>query len=137
MASEKLRLRTDVIISCINGRNPPLLEFVKSLEGGEIEDKDMMALASATDPPQYVMRNLEAPIPPSEMVIPNHQSYLAGHTKLSASYSTDWPTADSEQNLFGEHHPMGFKSNSFPLLQGSEYGEPHYGATPNKHFRDV
>tara|TARA_R110000824_G_scaffold214839_3_gene401110 strand:+ start:8008 stop:11346 length:3339 start_codon:yes stop_codon:yes gene_type:complete len=126
MASEKLRLRTDVIISCINGRNPPLLEFVKSLEGGEIEDKDMMALASATDPPQYVMRNLEAPIPPSEMVIPNHQSYLAGHTKLSASYSTDWPTADSEQNLFGEHHPMGFKSNSFPLLQGSEYGEPHY-----------
>mgnify|MGYP003632690960 CR=1 FL=1 len=126
MSDEKLRLRTDVIVSCINGRNPPVSDFVKALENEEITDKDKMALLPVSEPAQYAMRDLEAPLPPSEMVIPTYQSYLAGHSKLSSSYATDWPTADAENNLFGEHHPLGLKSNSFPLLRGSEYGEPHY-----------
>ena len=43
MSDEKLRLRTDVIVSCINGRNPPVSDFVKALENFGIETRPIIS----------------------------------------------------------------------------------------------
>ena len=123
--TDHVKLRTDVVLSCIMGQRPPLTEYLLSLNGNEVTKQDMAALAMANPDTPYAMKDLESPMPPSEMVIPDHKDYLAGHTKISTSYATDWPIAGAD-NRFGEHHPFGMKSNCCPLLHGSAWGEPHY-----------
>ena len=126
MTDEMVRLRTDVVLSCISGKEPPLYDYLKSLDGMRLTKQDMAALSIAAPVSPYSMKDLGSPALPSEMVIPqNYRSYLAGHTKLSNSYLADWPLANAD-NRFGEHHPFGMKSNSCPLLHGSAWGEPMY-----------
>lgn len=118
--------RTNVVLSCIIGLEPPVVEYLNSLNGEQFTKADMAALATASGTEPYSMRDLDEPIPPSEMVIPeDYESYLAGHSKISTSYATDWPLPDAE-NRFGEHHPFGMTSNSCPLLHGAAHGEPEY-----------
>ena len=123
--SDQVRYRTDVVLSCIIGKEPPISNYIKSLDGNEITKQDMAALAMSAPSSPYVFRELEGSLLPSEMVIPDHKDYLAGHTKVSTSYATDWPLAH-ESNRFGEHHPFGANSNCCPLLHGLQWGEPQY-----------
>jgi len=126
MNDELVRLRTEVVLSCVNAQNPPFDEYLSVLKDSEITKQDMAALAMMADSPPYSMRNLGSPMSPSQMVIPQeYQKYLAGHTKLSTTYLNDWPMAEQD-NRFGEHHPFGMKSNSCPLLHGAAWGEPLY-----------
>ena len=127
MSSEQIRLRTDVVLSSNMGVKPPLIEYLSALDNNEITKQDIAALSTAVvEESPYTMRDLEQPIPPSEMVIPqNLQEYLAGHTKVATSYLSDWPVA-SPDNRFGEHHPFGMKSNCCPLLHGAAHGNPEY-----------
>ena len=124
--SDITKLRTEVVLSCIKGLEPPAVEYLESLNGSAITKQDMAALSMMSSPPPYSMKDLGQPLPVAEMVLPpDYQSYLAGHTKLSTTYLSDWPIADST-NRFGEHHPFNPKSNSNPLLHGGAWGEPHY-----------
>lgn len=123
--SDQVKLRTDVVLSCIIGKSPPVSEYLKTLDGAEITKQDMAALAMSAPESPYTMRDLEGALLPSEMVLPDYKDFLAGHTKVSTSYASDWPMA-SEGNRFGEHHPFGSNSNCCPLLHGSAWGEPHY-----------
>ncbi len=126
MTEDLSRKRTDVVLSCIIGLEPPVVGYLDSLNGQPFTKADMAALASASGVAPYSMRDLNEPIPPSEMVIPqDFQSYLAGHSRISTSYSNDWPMADGS-NRFGEHHPFGMSSNCCPLLHGAAHGEPEY-----------
>ena len=86
----------------------------------------MAALSMMSSPIPYSMKDLGKPLPVAEMVLPpDYQSYLSGHSKLSTSYLSDWPIANTS-NRFGEHHPFNSKSNCCPLLHGGSWGEPHY-----------
>lgn len=124
--SDIIKLRTEVVLSCIKGLEPPVMEYLEALNGSAITKQDMAALSMMSSPPPYSMKDLGKPLPVAEMVLPpDYQSYLAGHTKLSTSYLSDWPIANSN-NRFGEHHPFNPKSNSNPLLHGGSWGEPHY-----------
>lgn len=126
MMNEIVRLRTETVLSCIMGKEPPVVEYLKSLDGNQLTKQDMAALSMMAPSPSYSFKDLAAPISPSQMIIPqDQQSYLAGHTKLSNSYYGDWPIAEAD-NRFGEHQPFGMKSNSCPLLHGSAWGEPLY-----------
>jgi hypothetical protein len=105
---------------------PPLVSYLESIDGNDLTKQDMAALAVASAELPYSFRDLGSPISPSLMVIPQDlQSFLAGHTKVSSSYLSDWPITDSE-NRFGEHQPFGMKSNCCPLLHGAAWGEPMY-----------
>ena len=124
--SDITKLRTEVVLSCIKGLEPPAIEYLESLNGSVITKQDMAALSMMSSPPPYSMKDLGQPLPVAEMVLPpDYQSYLSGHTKLSTSYLSDWPIAGAN-NRFGEHHPFNPKSNSCPLLHGGAWGEPHY-----------
>ena len=124
MSDELVRLRTDVVLSCINAQPPPFNEYLSELNGSNITKQDMAALSMMAEESPYSMRNLSSPLSPSQMVLPEeYQKYLAGHTKLSTTYLNDWPMANQD-NRFGEHHPFGMKSNSCPLLHGASWGEP-------------
>ncbi|MAR65846.1 MAG: hypothetical protein CL833_01210, partial [Crocinitomicaceae bacterium] len=78
MSSEQIRLRTDVVLSSNMGVKPPLIEYLSALDNNEITKQDIAALSTAVvEESPYTMRDLEQPIPPSEMVIPqNLQEYL-------------------------------------------------------------
>jgi hypothetical protein len=124
--TDHIKLRTDVVLSTIMGLDPPVAEYLKSLDGKELVKEDMAAMAMAEEPPVYSMRDLGSPLPPSQMVIPSdYQSYLAGHSKIGTSPMKDWPMAD-EDNHYGEHHPFGMNSNCCPLLHNAAHGEPQY-----------
>ncbi len=124
--SDYVKLRTDVVLSSIMGQEPPLEKYLHALDGNEITKEDMAAMAMAESPPVYSMRDLGSALPPSEMVIPtDYQSYLAGHSKISTSALKDWPIANDD-NAYGEHHPFGMNSNSFPLLHNASHGQPQY-----------
>ena len=121
-----VKLRTDVVLSSIMGLEPPIDEYIESLDGNVLAKEDMAVMAMNASPPIYSMRDLGSALPPSKMVIPDdYQSYLAGHTKISTSALKDWPMAN-EDNDFGEHHPFGMNSNCCPLLHNAAHGEPHY-----------
>ena len=123
--SDQVRLRTDVVLSCIIGKMPPLPEYFKAIDGMTLTKQDMAALAMANPSSPYSFKDLEAPMAPSQMVIPDHKDYLAGHTKINTSYVTDWPLA-ADDNRFGENSPFGSNSNCCPLLHGMQWGDPHY-----------
>jgi len=124
--SDYVKHRTDVVLSSIMGLEPPMDDYLKSLDGNIITKEDLAAMAMTANAPIYSMRDLGSALPPSQMVIPDdYQSYLAGHSKISTSPLKDWPMVD-ENNDFGEHHPFGMNSNCCPLLQNAAHGEPHY-----------
>ena len=126
MSKEIVRQRTDVLLSSLTGQDSELESYLLKLEETEATSLDMATVAVAVDPPPYSMRDLDRPMAPSKMVMPTDmQAFLAGHTKISTSYSGDWPEAEID-NKFGKHQPFDFESNSCPLLHGGAHGEPEY-----------
>ena len=126
MSSELVRQRTDILLSSLTGQEPDLEPYLSKLDEGEATSLDSATVAVAMNPPPYSMRDLDRPMAPSRMVLPTDMAaYLAGHTKVSTSYSGDWPEAEVD-NRFGKHHPFDPESNSCPLLHGAAHGEPHY-----------
>ena len=127
MTTDLDRLRTDAIISIHQGSDFDFESYISQLPGEDISKEDMATMLGAMQPqmPEYSMIDLNAPMAVSQMKIPNHKDFLAGHTKVSNSPLTDWPTA-SPDNQFGKHHPFGMESNSCPLLHGASWGEPAY-----------
>jgi len=126
MSEEIIRQRTDVLLSSLTGQDYDLESYLSKLEEVEATSFDTATVAVAIDPPAYSMRDLDKPMPPSKMVMPSDmQAFLAGHTKISTSYSGDWPEAEMD-NKFGKHQPFDFESNSCPLLHGGAHGDPAY-----------
>lgn len=125
MTEEIVRQRTDVLLSSLTGGKPALEDYVSNLQVVK-SNMDAATLAVASSPPPYSMRDLDKPMKPSTMVIPESMSeFLSGHTKVSTSYAGDWPLAEKD-NRFGEHHPFHPQSNCCPLLHGAAHGEPEY-----------
>ena len=126
MSSELVRQRTDILLSSLTGQDPDLGAYLSKLDEVETPTLDVATVAVAVSPPPYSMRDLDRPMAPSRMVLPTDMAaYLAGHTKVSTSYSGDWPEAEID-NRFGKHHPFDSESNSCPLLHGAAHGDPHY-----------
>ena len=121
------RLRTDAIISIHQGSDFDYEQYISQLPTENLSKQDTATMLGAMPPeiPEYQMVDLNAPMAVSQMKIPNHKDFLAGHTKVSNNPLTDWPTA-SPNNQFGKHHPFGMESNSCPLLHGASWGEPAY-----------
>ena len=127
MTTELDRIRTDAIISIHKASEFDFEEYLKHLPAENISKEDMATMLGGMqpEPPQYRMTNLSAPMAVSQMKIPSHNDFLAGHTKVSNSPLKDWPIAAPE-NQFGKHHPFGMESNSCPLLHGAAWGDPAY-----------
>ena len=127
MTSEIVRERTDILLSALTGQDFDIAPYLSKLEEeGEVTSLDSATMAVAAPLPPYSMRDLDRPMKPSAMLLPNDMSaFLAGHTKISTSYSGDWPEAEVD-NRFGKHHVFHTESNSCPLLHGAAHGEPHY-----------
>jgi hypothetical protein len=125
MSDELVRRRTETLLSALTGAEYDIDLYKEEL--GVVETpQDAATLAVASDPPPYSMRDLDNPMDPSTMVIPQDMNaYLSGHTKISTSYAGDWPEADID-NRFGKHHPFHPESNSCPLLHGAVHGSPMY-----------
>lgn len=125
MTDNIVRQRTDILLSTLTGSKPSLVPYIESIQVVK-SNMDAATLAVASEPPPYSMRDLDKPMKPSTMVIPESMSeFLSGHTKVSTSYSGDWPLAEKD-NRFGEHHPFHPQSNCCPLLHGAAHGEPEY-----------
>ncbi len=127
MTTELDRIRTDAIISIHKASDFDFKEYVKHLPAENISKEDMATMLGGMQPqmPEYRMTDLSAPMAVSQMKIPSHNDFLAGHTKVSNNPLADWPSA-SPENQFGKHHPFGMESNSCPLLHGSAWGKPAY-----------
>ena len=94
MSSELVRQRTDILLSTLTGQEPDLELYLSKLDEEEATSLDSATVAVAMNPPPYSMRDLDRPVAPSRMVLPTDMAaYLAGHTKVSTSYSGDWPEA--------------------------------------------
>ena len=91
MTEEIVRQRTDVLLSSLTGGKPALEDYMSNLQVVK-SNMDAATLAVASSPPPYSMRDLDKPMKPSTMVIPESMSeFLSGHTKVSTSYAGDWP----------------------------------------------
>ncbi len=125
MSDELVRKRTETLLSALTGGEYDLDIYKEEL--GVVESpQDAATLAVASEPPPYSMRDLDNPMNPSTMVIPQDMSaFLNGHTKISTSYAGDWPEAEMD-NRFGKQHPFHPESNSCPLLHGAVHGDPNY-----------
>ena len=127
MTTDLDRLRTDAIISIHKASSFDFGHYSSQIPQGEETPQDTAAMLGGMPPelPEYRMTNLSAPMAVSQMKIPNHNDFLAGHTKISNNPLTDWMIAAPE-NQFGNDHPFGMESNSCPLLHGASWGEPAY-----------
>lgn len=126
MSDDIVRERTDLLLSTLTGAYYDPTLYLSKLEEEGISNLDTATLAVAMPLPPYSMKDLDKPMAPSTMVLPSDMSaFLAGHTKISTTYSGDWPEAEVD-NRFGMHHPFHPGSNSCPLLLGAVHGEPHY-----------
>ena len=108
MTTELDRIRTDAIISIHKASEFDFEEYVKHLPAENISKEDMATMLGGMQPqmPEYRMTDLSAPMAVSQMKIPSHNDFLAGHTKVSNNPLADWPSA-SPENQFGKHHPCG------------------------------
>ena len=127
MTTELDRLRTDAIISIHKASEFDFNEYAKHVPAENISKEDMATMLAGMQPPlpEFRMVDLSAPMAVSQMKIPSHSDFLAGHTKVSNNPLTDWPSA-SPENQFGKHHPFGMESNSCPLTHGGAWGKPAY-----------
>lgn len=127
MTSEIDRIRTDAIISIHRATDFDFVKFAEMLPDQGISSADTATLLGGMGPqlPEYKMQNLSEPMAVSQMKIPNHKEFLAGHTKVSHNPMTSWMSA-SLDSKYGQHHPFGMESNSCPLLHGSSWGDPAY-----------
>jgi hypothetical protein len=127
MTTDLDRLRTDAIISIHKASPFDFKHYAGQIPEGEETPLDTATMLGGMSPelPEFRMTNLSAPMAVSQMKIPSHADFIAGHTKVSNSPLTDWPIA-SPENQFGEHQPFGMKSNSCPLLHGAAWGDPAY-----------
>jgi len=127
MTLELDRLRTDAILSIHKASAFDFKHYAGQIPDGQETPQDTATMLGGMTPelPEFRMTDLSAPMAVSQMKIPTHADFVAGHTKVSNNPLTDWPIA-SPENQFGEHQPFGMKSNSCPLLHGAAWGDPAY-----------
>lgn len=131
---EFVRLRTDALVAFHTKVDFDPSDFLKAVEafyadGRAIEKEDamLMSMFPAMEQGPYRMQDLDKPSIVSNLNLPvgGYDDYLAGQRRFSTNYAEDWPQAH-EENPFGKRHPLSWDNATMPLLQGSQWGEPHF-----------
>lgn len=130
MATEEhIRIRTDAIVSFITNQSISK-EFPESLASmndvGALDEMVNTMIQVPKRPSQYNMRDLNKPSPVQNIQFGEAMNdYASTQRRLSSDYVQDWPQAN-DKNQYGKRHPLSWELPSCPLLQGSQWGEPHF-----------
>ena len=130
--TEFIRIRTDTALSFITNQPIDPHRFIKAVrehydDYTQLEKEDAALMAGLTpSPKQYRMKDLNKPNPMASITLPSgYDDYLSNQRRFSTNYGQDWPQAHDD-NPFGQRHPLSWDLPSCPLLQGAQWGDPHF-----------